>query len=69
MVLVLILGWLLRGPALLMYISVCRKVSNPWHRNCRAPPPNLLLILTFSNLQRFRIRKINQTGKYEAIQI
>jgi len=18
--------------------SVCRKVSNPWHRNCRAPP-------------------------------
>ena len=23
--------------------SVCRKVSNPWHRNCRAPPPNLLL--------------------------
>ena len=24
-------------------ISVCRKVSNPWHRNCRALPPNLLL--------------------------
>ncbi len=24
--------------------------------------------MTFSNLQRFRIRKINQTGKYEADQ-
>jgi len=24
-------------------ISVCRKLWIPWHRNCRAPPPNLLL--------------------------
>jgi len=21
--------------------SVCRKLSNSWHRNCRASPPNL----------------------------
>ncbi len=24
-------------------ISVCRNLWIPWHRNCRAPPPNLLL--------------------------
>ncbi len=24
-------------------ISVCRKVSNSWHRNCRAPPPKITI--------------------------
>ncbi len=55
-------------------ISVCRKLWIPWHRNCRAPPQIYYWIqtfLTFSNLQRSigKInRKINQTGKFEAVQ-
>jgi len=48
---------------------VCRKLWIPWHRNCRAPPPQFTIEFRHSsNLQRFRIRKINQTDKYEAIQ-
>ena len=47
-------------------ISVCRKLSNPWHRNCRAPPQIYYWIqtfLTFSNLNALLGKSIeNQTG-------
>jgi len=50
------------------HISVCRKLWIPWHRAPSQIYYWIQTFLTFSNLQRFHIRKINQTGKYEADQ-
>ncbi len=47
---------------------MCRKLWIPWHRASSQIYYWIQTFLTFSNLQRFRIRKINQTGKYEADQ-
>jgi len=59
------------------HLSVCTKVSNPWHRICRAPP-NLLLnsdildilatTVYHQALKACFVKEINQTGKYEAVQ-
>ena len=55
---------------------MCRKVSNPWHRNCRAPPlllnSDILDILAITvyhqALKACFVKEIDQIGKYEAVQ-
>ena len=49
--------------------SVCRKLSNSWHRNCRAPPPNLYRPFDISTPQHLLSHQnIFKIGENEAIQ-
>ncbi len=59
----------LKSPSAQGAISVCRKLSNSWHRNCRAPPPNLYRSFDISTSQHLLSHQnIFKIGENEAIQ-